>query len=232
MPAIDSLIENTRIAAAADTGVELTAADALALVAEVTRLQRQRDEACADFDGLGPVIEGLEKAKTHIRADNEHLFQRLREEEALTVKWQQRAKRAEERLRQAGTVLAGAERDRAAAEAEAAGLREQLRLTEQVKAALAGKAMKYNLECDALRKRLATAEAGAALVPEAEWLEMVAMLLEGVEVTFCDQCPFVKEPCKLQCADTEMPRILAARIRAWRGDGDGSGDGNGEQKKE
>ena len=75
--------------------VELTAAEALALVAEVTRLQRQRDEACADFDGLGPVIEGLEKAKAHIRADNERLFQRLREEEALAVKWQQRAEAAE-----------------------------------------------------------------------------------------------------------------------------------------
>jgi len=216
MPAIDSLIENTRIAAAADTGVELTVADALALVAEVTRLQRQRDEACADFDGLGPVIEGLEKAKTHIRADNEHLFQRLREEEALTVKWQQRAKRAEERLRQADTVLAGAERDRKAAEAEAAALK-------KLEAAHRGEEARKAAE---LRKQLADV---SALVPEAEWLEMMAMLLEGVEVTFCDQCPFVKEPCKLQCADTEMPRDLAARIRAWRGDGgkeEGESDGD------
>jgi len=108
-----------------------------------------------------------------------------------------------------------------AAEAEAAELRKRLAALEFAYGSLRASA-------NILEQQLADV---TALVPEAEWLEMVAMLLEGVEVTFCDQCPFeVKGPCKLQCTDTEKPRALADRIRAWRGDGDG-GEGREEGDK-
>ena len=76
--------------------------------AEVEELRQQRDQARTEFDSLGPVIERLGKANAHIRADNKHLFQRLREEEALTVKWQQRAEAAEAEAARSRERLVGA----------------------------------------------------------------------------------------------------------------------------
>lgn len=68
------------------------------LLDQVEQLRARAGAAEAAFDDLGPQMETLEKAKSTLKADNERLFQRLREEEALTVKWQQRARRAEQRL--------------------------------------------------------------------------------------------------------------------------------------
>ena len=87
-------------------------------------------------------------------------------------------------------------------EAEAAELRR--RLTERCE--LAGHCQHCYAGSD-LPRRLATAEAGAALVPEAELLEMVVE--NGVDSTVAH------ELCD-----------LADRIRAWRGDGDGGEEGS------
>jgi len=76
----------------------------------VQQLQRQRDEARAEFDSLGPQIEALEKAKAHIRADNKNLFNNWREEQTLVKKWMQRAETADAEAVDLRQQLADAER--------------------------------------------------------------------------------------------------------------------------
>ena len=82
-------------------------------------------------------------------------------------------------------------------------------------------------ERDDLRQQLATV---TALVPEVDWLEMIALFDEPLGPTDCKGCPFDCN-CDLQCERVcKQAGDLAARIRAWRGDGDG--DGREEQEGE
>jgi len=105
--------------------------------------------------------------------------------------WRQRALRAEERLDQASTVLAAEQRDRKAAETEAATLHQQLATV-------------------------------TALVPEVDWLEQAAVMAWH----HCESCPVENDGCRGRkredwtCKMLQARlRNLAARIRAWRGDG-------------
>jgi len=68
-----------------------------------------------------------------------------------------------------------------------------------------------------LEQQLATVK---ALVPEAEWLEMIVATTRMEDD--CTRCPYRVDRCDLQCNDAhKQASTLAARIRAWRGDGDG-----------
>ena len=252
--------------------------------AEVEELRQQRDQARTEFDSLGPVIEGLEKARSHIRADNKRLFQRVREEEALAAKWQQRAEAAEaeaaklhvkceclahdcqeledSREYNAGLVV---ERD-----VELAMLREALdtiplheygdarregcdakgawdcfkeALAEHISAVRSAPAV-YDAKNDiaALRERLATAEdettrlckeltIASSLVPSADWLLMVAVAQDYFKPGCYKHCPLADEAgeCGLEYDDIgDWARNLAARIRAWRGDGDEEEESDGD----
>ena len=102
-------------------------------------------------------------------------------------------------------------RDRAeAAEAEAAALK-------KLEAAHRGEEARKAAE---LRKQLADV---SALVPEAEWLEVIALADEPLGPIDCKGCPFDCS-CSLQCERVcEQAGELATRIRAWQ-DGDGSGE--------
>ena len=61
-----------------------------------------------------------------------------------------------------------------------------------------------------LKARAEAAEAGAALVPEAELLYSLSYCADGIVPV-----------------NAEAARALAADIRAWRGDGDGDGEEEG-----
>ena len=100
------------------------------------------------------------------------------------------------------------------------------------------------LEAEAadLRERLATAEdettrlckeltIASSLVPSADWLLMAAVAQDYFKPGCYKHCPLADEAgeCGLECDDIgDWARNLAARIRAWRGDGDKEGgeDGN------
>ena len=168
-------------------GMSLTAADALTLVTEIGELRTELQLVRMERDNC---MTGRDTDRAAAEA-----------EEALAVKWQQRAERAEERLEQAATALAGAERDRAAAEAEAADLRKRLVGAHQVE--------------NILREELATV---TALALEADWLEMVAANANGEG---CDACPYYRDDngpgCHAQCDEIDDKALdLATRIRAWR----------------
>jgi len=238
--------------------------------AEVEELRQQRDQARTEFDSLGPVIEGLEKARSHIRADNKRLFQRVREEEALAAKWQQRAEAAEAEAARSRERLADAQVAIDERDAELTMLREALdtiplheygdarregcdakgawdcfkeALAEHISAVRSAPAV-YDAKNDiaALRERLATAEdettrlckeltIASSLVPSADWLLMVAVAQDYFKPGCYKHCPLADEAgeCGLECDDIgDWARNLAARIRAWRGDGDKEGgeDGN------
>ena len=176
-----------------------------AAVDEIEKLRQQRDEARTEFDGLGPLIEKLEKANTHIRTDNKRLFDNWRKEQALVKECLQRAE---------------------AAEAEAAALK-------KLEAAHRGEEARQAAD---LHERLATAEdettrlckeltIASSLVPSADWLLMVAAIADDLG---CDACPYLGN-CENHCDRiSDKARARAARIRAWRGDGDKEGgeDGN------
>jgi len=76
-----------------------------------------------------------------------------------------------------------------------------------------------------LEQQLATV---TALVPDLDWLRMVTCYPHG-----CAGCPYHKlvtgTLCDMQCGKiSEVAGELAARIRAWRGDGDGREEREGE----
>ena len=84
-------------------------------------------------------------------------------------------------------------------------------------------------ERDDLRQQLATV---TALVPEVDWLEMIALFDEPLGPTDCKGCPFDCN-CDLQCERVcKQAGDLAARIRAWRGDGDGEGGEDGKDNRD
>ena len=99
------------------------------------------------------------------------------------------------------------------------------------------KCQRLEAEAAGLRERLATAEdettrlckeltIASSLVPSAEWLLMIAAVVDGFG---CDACPYLGN-CENYCDRiSDKARARAARIRAWRGDGDGDGgEGEGE----
>ena len=113
-------------------------------------------------------------------------------------------------------------RDRAeAAEAEAAALK-------KLEAAHRGEEARKAAE---LRKQLADV---SALVPDLDWLKMLALAEHPIGPANCTDCPFWNSStgrCEDQCDEVDTwATDLADRIRAWRGDGEG--DGNEEQEKE
>jgi len=81
----------------------------------------------------------------------------------------------------------------------------------------------------ALRQQLVTV---TALVPEVEWLEMLALAEHPVGPANCTDCPFWNSStgrCEDQCDEVDIwATVLAANIRAWRGDGDGREEWGGE----
>ena len=82
-------------------------------------------------------------------------------------------------------------------------------------------------ERDELRQQLDTVK---ALVPETDWLEMVAVAQDYFKPGCHKYCPMADGDgnCSLQCDSiVTWATVLAARIRAWRGDGDGE-EGEGE----
>ena len=158
--------------------------------------------------------------------------------------WRCRAERAEEWLEQAATVRAAEQHDRKAAEAEANALRKRLGVAEANAAESRTLLVKdYSVMEKAgaildvadehlhdLREQLATV---TALVPEAEWLEMIVATTRMEDD--CTRCPYHKlvtgTLCDMQCGKiSEVAGELAARIRAWRGDGreerEGESDGD------
>lgn len=94
------------------------------------------------------------------------------------------------------------------AETEAADLREQLEGANRV-------ALAYLERGKILRQQLATAE---ALVPEAEWLEMVALSEAPLGPADCAECPFDGPGrCDVQCNNFDAWAVTtAAAIRDWR----------------
>ena len=101
------------------------------------------------------------------------------------------------------------------------------------------------LEAEAadLRERLATAEdettrlckeltIASSLVPSADWLKMLALAEHPVGPANCTDCPFWNSStgrCEDQCDEVDIwATVLAANIRAWRGDGDGREEWGGE----
>jgi len=107
--------------------------------------------------------------------------------------WRQRALRAEERLDQASTVLAAEQRDRKAAETEAATLHQQLATVTD-------------------------------LVPEVDLMKRAAdYALCTAAARHQPIAPGVQED-----ADHRTLIMLAARIRAWRGDGGEEGEGESD----
>ena len=186
--------------------------------AEVEELRQQRDQARAEFDSLGPVIERLEQAKSRICADNKHLFQRLREEEALTVKWQQRAEAAEAEAAELRERLADAERAAEVRLARIEVLRGALEAVGADAQALKPEVQQVHhdvldlmRERDDLRERLTTVK---ALVPSAKLLQRFANIVEQVAFTLSPTAN-----CERTLTQVQELRTLAARIRAWRGDG-------------
>ena len=217
--------------------------------AEVEELRQQRDQARTEFDSLGPVIEGLEKARSHIRADNKRLFQRVREEEALAAKWQQRAEAAEAEAARSRERLADAQVAIDERDAELTMLREALdtiplheygdarregcdakgawdcfkeALAEHISAVRSVSAV-YDAKNDTidLRQQLATV---TDLVPEVDLMKRAAdYALCTAAARHQPIAPGVQED-----ADHRTLIMLAARIRAWRGDGGEEGEGESD----
>ena len=87
-----------------------------------------------------------------------------------------------------------------------------------------------------LHERLATAEdettrlckeltIASSLVPSADWLLMVAAIADDLG---CDACPYLGN-CENHCDRiSDKARARAARIRAWRGDGDKEEESDGD----
>ena len=78
----------------------------------------------------------------------------------------------------------------------------------------------WDAKCRELERRLALV---TALVPGAGLLERLACVTEGVRAI-----PGFAEFVPQTLTDGHMARDLAARIRAWRGDGDGGEEQGGE----